>query len=348
MALSFTTSYTFAPNTTIASAQANTNFSDIANVFTGLEAGTKTLSKLKMDTDPATSTEVATKSYVDHLTSYRRPNLVWVSATTVDVESGINGTSGSARVLFPDGDLRTDSTTSRTRFDITRNAALSGTAQSGLRSSLSEGANTIYALYAVKVSDSSANFVTVGDTIAPTQANFTTLNSNFGSNSWVFLGYIFNGSVATQTTDICPFVQSGALMFNRNILATANIPGSGRNKFGARYASTASAGALTTSPSAGSTVGSNYPSTATHLYWTVVCATGTNQVYAGDNLVSTSAGTVVQTIASAAGVEQSSSFWLASVDGCGISNAAGATPAMSIVLQGFYDGALGVGSNPIL
>jgi hypothetical protein len=208
--------------------------------------------------------------------------------------------------------------------------------------------NTIYAIYAVKVSDSSANFVTVGDTNAPTLANFTSLNSSFGANSWVFLGYIFNGSVATQTTDICPFVQSGPLMFNRNVLGSANVAGAGRNKFGARYANTASAGALTTSPTAGSTVGTNYPSTATHLYWTVVCTSGTTQVYAGDNLVSTSAGTVVTTVASIAGIEQSTSFWLSAVDGCGISNGGGATPALSIVLQGYYDGALGVGANPIL
>lgn len=50
MALSFTVSYTFSPSTTISSSQVNQNTTDVSNVFTGLEAKTKTFSNLGIDT----------------------------------------------------------------------------------------------------------------------------------------------------------------------------------------------------------------------------------------------------------------------------------------------------------
>ena len=111
MALNFTVSYTFSPNTTISSSQVNTNFSDIAAVFQGLEAETKTLSKLKMDADPTIALEVATKQYVDHYSTWRRPVLQFGSTTTVAVESGLDGTSGDIPILFPDGSMRTETST---------------------------------------------------------------------------------------------------------------------------------------------------------------------------------------------------------------------------------------------
>lgn len=51
MAISFTVSYTFSPSTTISSSQVNTNFSDEANVWAGIEAKTKTFSNLGVDTE---------------------------------------------------------------------------------------------------------------------------------------------------------------------------------------------------------------------------------------------------------------------------------------------------------
>lgn len=49
MALNYSKQYTFSPNTTILSSQVNTNFDDIGAVFTGLEAGTKSFTTLKID-----------------------------------------------------------------------------------------------------------------------------------------------------------------------------------------------------------------------------------------------------------------------------------------------------------
>jgi len=69
----------------------------------GLEALTKSFAKLKVDVDPTTALEVATKQYVDHYSIWRRPVIQFGSVTTVAVESGLDGTSGDIPILFPDG-----------------------------------------------------------------------------------------------------------------------------------------------------------------------------------------------------------------------------------------------------
>ena len=188
---------------------------------------------------------------VNNLWSYRRPLLQWSSVTQVNLETGTNGTSGAAAILFPDGDYRTDSSTTHINFVITRNAALSGSAQSGLRTSLSEANNTWYALYAVKVTDSTTDFVVVGDTLTPTQANFSTLNSNFGTGGWVYLGQIVNGDNSGAAGDIPKFVKSGALTTFYNTLSSANTVR------GIRLATTAGATSLTWTYASGTSLGSS-------------------------------------------------------------------------------------------
>jgi len=66
MAINYQISYTFSPSTVISSAEVNQNFSDNANTWIGVEAMTKTFSHIKMDADPGTALEVATKQYVDN------------------------------------------------------------------------------------------------------------------------------------------------------------------------------------------------------------------------------------------------------------------------------------------
>lgn len=160
-----------------------------------------------------------------NLLSYRRPSLEFASVVQVEPQKVLTGVSGEVAILFNDGDYRTDSTTSHTDFLITRNAVLSGTALSGLRTSLSEATNTWYAIYAVKVTDSSTDFVIVGDTVLPLAGNFATLNTNFGTNGWVYLGLIRNGDNSGATGDIINFSQSGTeTMFANN---EAEISGAG-------------------------------------------------------------------------------------------------------------------------
>ncbi len=162
------------------------------------------------------------------LTGYRRPNLVWNSVTTVDVEAQ-SGTANTTQVMFPDGSVRTvtenlATTQKYRRFNITLTSEFTtGTESGGLRSGLSETAATWYSLYAVKSQIDDTKFVIVGDTTLPLAANFATLNSRYTTNGWLYLGMIRNGcgydvsssggSAALGSTaglDIMAFEQAGS------------------------------------------------------------------------------------------------------------------------------------------
>ena len=339
MAINYTISYTFSPSTTISSSQVNTNFSDNANTWIGLEALTKSFAKLKIDVDPSTSLEAATKQYVDHYSTWRRPVIQFVSVSTCTVETGSQGSSGSATINFPDGTQRSDSTASHLVFDITRNAALTGTAQSGLRTSLSEATNTWYALYAVKSQVNATDFVIVGDTLLPVQANFSTINSNFGTNSWVYLGMIRNGDNSGATSDILNFIQSGNFTLFKNVCA-----GSSQSGTGTRLANTGGAASLTYTYASG-TGTTQIPSILGNVLYGVATVldaaahliqlanSGPNRLY-------------INQAASATFVDY---IFSSSVEGMAILlTLASPNCAMDIYLSGFYDGVLGIGSNPIL
>lgn len=334
MAINFTVSYTFTAGTTISSSQVNTNFSDEANVWTGLEGLTKTFAKLKLDIDPATALEVATKQYVDHYSTWRRPVLQYSSGTVVNIETGINGTSGQAQILFPDGSIRTDSTTGRINCNLAQVAALSGSWQSGVRTG-TVTANNWYSFYAVKTTDDTAKFVTVADTVIPTQANYATLNSNFGTSSWVYLGTLPYGDNSAATTAIPKFVHVGNRIVFYNISST--------NMQGVRLTNTAGATSLTWTYASGTTLSS--AQVPGHL------VSGIYSIKQGTNGVSAS----VQD--SAAGFSFISATW-----GSGnhtfftpeeyLAMGAKVTPsssmAIDINLTVYTDGVLGVGANPIL
>ncbi len=156
------------------------------------------------------------------LFGYRRPNLVFIGVTAVDVENN-TGTANQTTIVFPDGTIRsvtedTSSTNKYRRFLITAAAEFtSGTEDSGVRSGISEATNTWYAIYAVKSTINTSNFVLAGDTTLPLQANFATLNSRYGTSGWVYLGMIRNGDNDGATGDILKFSQScGTTRFNNN------------------------------------------------------------------------------------------------------------------------------------
>ena len=338
MAINFTTPNTFTPNTVISSSQVNANFSTIANVWTGLEAETTTMAKLKMDADPTIALEVATKQYVDHYSTWRRPVLTYVSATTVTIETGNQGTVGSATINFPDGTQRSDSTASHLVFDITRNASFTGTVQSGLRTSLSEATNTWYAMYAVKSQLNTTDFVAVGDTVLPLAANFATLNSNFGTSSWVYLGLIRNGDNSGATGDILAFSQCGNRTSFRNTCAAVS---SGIGATGTFLVNTASGSSVTYSYAAGTGTANMPQNIALGVY------TGSVTLDATARHTTWSAGGIKGSITVAA----SSLFSLSFEGAAGInivgSNGAGAS-SWDIYLSGFEDVVLGTGSNPLL
>jgi hypothetical protein len=152
---------------------------------------------------------------VGQISGYRRPRLQYNSGETVDVENN-TGTANQTVIMFPDGERRTvtenlASTDKYRRFNITATAEFtSGTEESGLRSGLSEANNTWYAIYAVKSQINTDNFVLVGDTTLPLQANFSTLNSRYTTDGWVYLGMIRNGANdGVNLSDILNFSQTG-------------------------------------------------------------------------------------------------------------------------------------------
>lgn len=330
MAINYTVSYTYAPATTISSSQVNTNFSDNANTWTGLEAKTKSFSNLVVDATPTSSTDVAIKSYVDKLNNYRRPVLQYASSTAVNMEAGINGTASQAQILFPDGTLRTDSTASRINLSVSQNAVLSGTAQSGIRSG-SVANNTWYACYAVKVTDSTTNFVMVADTVLPIQGSYATLNSNFGTNGWVYLGYIRYGNNDGTANVILPFKQCG----NSTTFDTVKTSG------------------LSTADGVGLVL-----ITGSSASWTYAAGTGAAQVPTtiGQGMIEYINNQTINNLFDVGGTNK---YIMAASSGSNyigirgtFSLSAGfagdAATTSTILLCGFIDGALGVGANPIL
>ena len=159
---------------------------------------------------------------------YRRPNLVFVSVTEVDVESNI-GTPNETRIIFNDNEVRTvfeDTTlTSKyRRFNITETADFSvSTENSGLRDGLSESGNAWYAIYAVKSQLDTTKFVLVGDDDLPLLANITALDARYGEKGWLYLGLIRNGDRDTGGGDILDFIQSGEKTLLNNVFDSESI-----------------------------------------------------------------------------------------------------------------------------
>lgn len=361
MAINYLISFTFTPATTISSSQVNTNFSDNANTWGGIEAKTKTFSNLGVDTELKSAGTVKTADgsvsapsftftsnaalglYVSgsslgflglNAWAYRKPVLQYASATVVNMETGINGTSGQAQILFPDGALRTDSTSGRINCNFSQVAALTVTAQSGLRTGTVAN-NTWYAIYAVKSQVNLTDIVAVADVVLPIQANYATLNSNFGTNSWVYLGMARNGDNSGVAGNILKFQQSGNVTFFYNN-ATGNNPNNG---VGVRLATSAGATGITYSYSAG-TGAAQIPNHLLIVHYLFGTASGSGATIFED-------GTSTQPIALQSGSVAAigGAIYPASV-GAILSNSS--SVAMDIFLRGFVDNALGVGVNPLL
>lgn len=172
------------------------------------------------------------------LAAYRRPTLVWNSITSVGIERGFSPnvvSTTTAAIIFPDGTLRNDSNTNHIDFDITRNAVFNGSNQSGLRTGQSESVNTWYAMYAVK-EQNGTGFVLVGDVNPPSRGSIPALNTFYGTNGWLYLGYIRNGDNSGATGDILRFVQVGYDFMFYN----AETDLSGNGAFGTRLAASTS------------------------------------------------------------------------------------------------------------
>lgn len=277
-----------------------------------------------------------------NLYKYRRPNLRYSSGSVVSVETGITtGTSGDATVLFPDGDLRTETGSGRYQATTSQNAVFThatlGNNQGGIRSG-SVATNTWYAAYAVKVTTFSANWVMVLDTVLPIQGNYATLNSNFGTNSWVHLGLARYGDNSGATGVILEFRQAGAItiFYNNN----TNVIGFGMP--GIMLASSAGAVSLTYSGSSG-TGATDIPQNIGLEYIVAGCASGGT---GGVSLAHGSGNPKYQSTTENASNRTAMNAWWPSnqdVQLIGVNS-----NAKAIMLAGFVDNALSGGPNPVL
>lgn len=285
----------------------------------------------------AANGELVRYEQVSALWSYRRPVLQWSSGTQVNLETGNQGTAGSATILFPDGTFRSDSTASHINFVTTRNAALTGAAQSGLRAGLTAAANTWYALYAVKVQDNANDFVVVGDTLMPLQVNFATLNANFGTNGWVYLGVLPYGDNAGSTTAIPKFAMAG----NKTVLHNSHSGNSGAGLRGVTLVTGAGVTTITWTYAAGTAVGTSIP--AQLAIGDVNGGLSTGTLY---SLFDSASVTTLAKLNLANGLQAllTPNVLLSQ----GFAQSASGTVNQDLELCGWFDGALGVGSNPLL
>lgn len=213
------------------------------------------------------------------ITNFRRPNLVWVDGTYLDVEANAS-IANATKIVFPDGDVRTvyevtTSTHKYRRLQINATAQFtSGTEDSGLRSGESADANFFYAIYAVKSQINSSNFVLVASRVLfPAQANIATLNSAFGTGSWLYLGTIANGinDGSGATENIARFVQCGHRFYiTKQRTHGAGVGGSSNNPYqGILYAGDTGTDVITYTYVGGATVGLSWPSHFNNVLWIV-------------------------------------------------------------------------------
>lgn len=283
---------------------------------------------------------------ITNLFNYRRPNLVYVSATTVDIETN-TATTNMTTVMFPDGDVRSvtedvSSTSKYRRFIITETYNSTSTENSGLRTNYVETANTWYALYAVKSTTDTSKFVIVGDTVTPVQANISALNSQYGSNSWVYLGAIRNGNGTAGNSDILSFVQSGKKFKFNNTLAAADTAVNAVATTGLVLANTASATTLTWAYDDG-TGSAEVPGNIGFIDWITL-----RTAHASYDLVSNSAASrFYERRVCSNNNGDIVSVTIPASEGIKLATGAGASEAFDVIMVGWEDSALGVGTNPL-
>lgn len=291
------------------------------------------------------TTDAAAFGQVTPLFTYRRPNLVFGSTTVVSVETGLDGISGDVVILFSDGNVRTETSSTRYQATTTQNAVFTnatlGNNQGGIRSG-SVTTNTWYAAYAVKVTTFASNWVMVLDTVLPLQPNYSTLNTNFGTNSWVYLGMVRYGDNSGSTNAILSFKQYG---HSTSFLNTS--VGQAFNQHGIRLASSLSATSITYSATAG-TGTTDIPTNCTMGEF----GGGVNGGAGATTMALTEQNTTTNIFARMAvggattinGIFHSGLTYL----GNGAIVTVNVSGSLDIFLLSFVDGVLGVGSNPLL
>jgi hypothetical protein len=148
------------------------------------------------------------------LAKYRKPRLEYVSADVIQVGNN-TGTADESVIIMRDRLCKfVDNTMS---LAVTANGYESddtGAAVSGLEIGLTRTANRWYYIYAVQVQYGDDNdgtkAILVASETSPLQANAATLDTEYGSGKWVYMGLIRNGYNDGVNTDIIiPFQYDG-------------------------------------------------------------------------------------------------------------------------------------------
>ncbi len=284
------------------------------------------------------------------LSMYRRPNLVFISTTVVGVETGLNGISGDGVILFSDGNLRVDSALAHIRMTITQNANWVSTTESnlkgGLDSSIALTINTWYTIYAVKATHFSSDWVLVATTSLPLQSNYASLNSNYGTNSWVYLGMIRYGDSSTVNNSILKFVQHGntTLFYNDAVGAVSHLNGVDLASTGNNFTNFS----WVYSNGTGS---SSIPDNLGLVQWHWVVSSGNpssgSELDVGSQVQSS---VYYDSFTPTTGGRLGARFFAVASEGLKLfaNYTGGQATAGDIFISGFIDSVLGVGSNPLL
>lgn len=272
-----TRTYTYTSGNTISANENNTNENTLYNEING-NITTANITDGTIQNGDIADTQIAvgkfasvvqaTFTYVNTFGTYRRPVLMFISVTTVDISTN-TGTSNQTCVQFPD-ERRcvtedVTSTSVNRRFIITETASFSGTKNSGLAPGETEGNNKFYCLYAVKVTDNGTDFVVAGSTNSPIISEFARLNTLFGTNGWVYLGLIHNGDGNNNAADILRFKQVGGttILSNSEPGQNTTVPGTGY-----LLTNVTNGAVVTSSPTFSTAAGGTAP-TIGHVYWSI-------------------------------------------------------------------------------
>lgn len=197
--------------------------------FTYLKTSSETVTQIQF-ADGTTQTTSGSPSNLNWA-KYRRPRLIYHSSQKVDMEIGLDGTASDGVVLFPNGSKYTVSVGTPTKLvcDLTKNANNgNGVQQSGIRPTEVLTNQSWYNFYAVisTMTGNTTDFILIASTFQPTQANYASLNTFFGTNSWVYLGILpyGNGVSGSFDNNILSFRQSGNFTIFRST-ATNGVAG---------------------------------------------------------------------------------------------------------------------------
>lgn len=340
-------------------ADLNGEFNNIVNLINNLDNASTTWTNVKATTITPVTNNIAMGGLkltglgagtvagdsvrfeqVGLVTSYRRPVLQYASGTVVNIESGLTGTAGQVAILFPDGTLRTDSTTTRINCNLAQVASLTGTAQSGVQTGTVSN-NTWYAIYAVKSQVNTTDIVAVASTVVPIQSGFATLNTNFGTGSWVYLGMIAFGNNSNTVNAILKFFQAG----NATVLYQTCTGNANAGLTGIRLATSASATSATwTYATGGGIASAQVPNQ--FVFANYQTATGGGETVT--TITDSAAAINWQSYSGAATFLQSILDTLMKPISVGVKLTVTGAAALDVHLTGWVDGVLGVGPNPLL